>query len=174
MSQNVTAPPVQAEAPPATPELLSRCLGSMSLTLKRSDCSFHAAGDPRDWEQSIALMEQAQARGSWEESCSFLRVPFGPLLHTLSFANGRELSNFEVACRAVTAWCLQASFSLSAALQTGRGGAAGAAFREWVAAAPRVPRGSSADASRARRGSSADGGRGRDAHHRGVLLNISA
>ena len=30
--------------------------------------------------------------------CSFLRVPFGPLLHTLSFVNGIDLARFETAC----------------------------------------------------------------------------
>lgn len=60
--------------------------------------TFHGAGDPRDWESSIFAMEKAQASGSWESVCSFLRVPFGPLLHTLSYINGIELARFETAC----------------------------------------------------------------------------
>mmetsp|Transcript_2813 Transcript_2813/g.3887 ORF Transcript_2813/g.3887 Transcript_2813/m.3887 type:complete len:529 (+) Transcript_2813:69-1655(+) len=61
--------------------------------------SFHNAGDPKDWESSISAMEKAQASGSWNDNlCSFLRVPFGPLLHILSFVNGIELARLETAC----------------------------------------------------------------------------
>jgi len=69
-----------------------------SSSLMRNQLSFHGAGDPRDWESSIVAMERAQASGSWEAVCSFLRVPFGPLLHTLSYINGIELARFETAC----------------------------------------------------------------------------
>lgn len=69
-----------------------------SVVSKLCGNSFHFAGDPRDWETSICAMEQAQASGSWESVCSFLRVPFGPLLHTLSYINGTELARFETAC----------------------------------------------------------------------------
>ncbi|KAJ8609145.1 hypothetical protein CTAYLR_006064 [Chrysophaeum taylorii] len=66
--------------------------------LARNHVSFHGAGDPRDWESSILEMEKAQASGLWDSACSFLRVPFGPLLHTLSYINGIELARLETAC----------------------------------------------------------------------------
>ena len=86
------------------------------LSIRRNTQSFHDAGDPRDWERApasrnpsepratttrrstIQAMEQAQLSGAWEDVCAFLRVPFGPLLHTLSYVNGIDLARFETAC----------------------------------------------------------------------------
>ena len=65
-------------------------------TLRRNDLSFHAAGDARDWESSIAAMESQSE--SWQDCCDFLKVPFGPLLHCLSFLDGSGLARLETAC----------------------------------------------------------------------------
>ena len=65
-------------------------------TLRRNDLSFHAAGDSKDWESSIAAMESQSE--SWQDCCDFLKVPFGPLLHCLSFLDGSGLARLETAC----------------------------------------------------------------------------
>jgi len=65
-------------------------------SLRRNDLSFHAAGDSKDWESSIAAMESQSE--SWQDCCDFLKVPFGPLLHCLSFLDGSGLARLETAC----------------------------------------------------------------------------
>ena len=83
-------------------------------TMRRNDLSFHAAGDSRDWESSIAAME-AQSE-TWSDCCQLLNVPFGPLLHCLSFLDGSGLARLEIACPPLQRTCVCESASKATVL----------------------------------------------------------